>query len=83
MIDRLEISGIRLRLTPEIKKYVNTKIGGLENLLPTHARKSARGRVFLSRPHTKKKHLSVRGRLRATQSNHLWSSVGVNNSGRD
>jgi putative sigma-54 modulation protein len=47
MIARLEISGINLDLSDDIKKYITKKIGKLDKYIPRHARKSAHVQIRL------------------------------------
>lgn len=48
MIERIEISGVRVDVDQDIKKYIHKKIGRLDRLMPRHARKSAHAKVVLS-----------------------------------
>ena len=47
MIARLEISGVNLDLSDDIKKYIIKKIGRLGKYAPRHARKTAHARVTI------------------------------------
>ncbi|MCY3804620.1 MAG: ribosome-associated translation inhibitor RaiA [Candidatus Saccharibacteria bacterium] len=48
MIERLEITGVHLKLWSKLEKYVYRKIGRLDRFIPRHAKKSVHGRVILS-----------------------------------
>lgn len=48
MIGKLEISGVKTVVTPELEKYINKKIGRLDRFLSRHARKTAHAKVILS-----------------------------------
>ncbi len=47
MIQKLEIAGVHLTLSEDVKKHVNKKIGRLDRYLPRHARTSAHAEVKL------------------------------------
>lgn len=47
MIEPIVITGIKLDLEDDIKRYVSKKIGKLDRYLPRHARQSARADVRL------------------------------------
>lgn len=47
---KIEIAGVHYQLSEEEKKYIYKKVGKLEHLLPSHAKKSAHAEVRLSRP---------------------------------
>jgi putative sigma-54 modulation protein len=47
MIPRLDLTGQKTELTPDIKKYVNNKIGKLDRYIPKKARQSAHAEVIL------------------------------------
>jgi len=47
MIAKLEINGIHTEVTDDLTKYVNKKIGKLDQYMPVHARESAHAEVKL------------------------------------
>ncbi len=47
MINKLEISGVHLKIDDDLKKYVNNKIGKLDKYMSRHVRKSAHAEVKL------------------------------------
>ena len=49
MLSKLEISGIHTTLDEDTKDYVKEKIGGLDRLMPKHARASAHAEVHLKK----------------------------------
>lgn len=55
MISKLELSANDVELTDDIKKYVDKKIGRLDNYMSKHARKSAHAEVKLKQEKSKKK----------------------------
>lgn len=55
MIKKLEISAQHTELTPELKKYVERKIGKLDRYVPRHARESAHAEVKLKESKAKDK----------------------------
>lgn len=55
MIENLEISGQHTTVTPELKKYVQRKIGKLDRYASRHARKSVRAEVKLKESKAKDK----------------------------
>lgn len=55
MISKLELSAQHTDLTPELKKYVNKKIGRLDRYIPKHARKTAHAEVKLKENKSKDK----------------------------
>ncbi|MDB5163534.1 MAG: hypothetical protein JWS12_151 [Candidatus Saccharibacteria bacterium] len=57
MIERLEISGLHIKVDDDLKKYVTKKIGKLDTYLPRRARASAHAEVKLSEQMIKTKKL--------------------------
>ncbi len=55
MIKKLEIDGVHTVLTPDLKKYVNKKIGKLDNYMSRHTRESAHAEVKLKEGKAKDK----------------------------
>lgn len=55
MIGKLEISAQHTELTPEIKKYVDKKIGRLDHYVPRRARESIHAEVKLKETKVKEK----------------------------
>ncbi len=55
MIEKLEISGVHTKVTPELQKYITKKIGKLDRFLPKHARESAHAEVTLKETKAKNK----------------------------
>lgn len=55
MIKKIEIVGIHTEVTSDLKKYVNKKIGKLDQYLPAHARESAHAEVKLKEQQVKKR----------------------------
>lgn len=55
MIEKLEISGVHTKVTPELHKYVTKKIGKLDRFIPKHARESAHAEVTLKEVKAKNK----------------------------
>lgn len=47
MIKKMEINGVHTDVTPELAKYINKKIGKLDQYMPLHARESAHADVKL------------------------------------
>lgn len=47
MIERIEISGLHMSVDDDLHKYVNKKIGKLDQYMSRHARKSAHASVKL------------------------------------
>lgn len=47
MIQKLEIAGIHMEVTPELHKYVTKKIGHMDRYMSRHARESAHASVKL------------------------------------
>ena len=45
MIEQIEISGVNLELSDDIKKYIRKKVGQLDKFVPRHARKSIHAEV--------------------------------------
>lgn len=55
MINKLEISGVHLKVDDDLRKYVTKKIGKLDHFMPRHARESAHAEVFLKEEKSKGK----------------------------
>ncbi len=55
MIKKLEISGVHMKLSEDLSKYVTKKIARLDRYLPRHARESAHAEVFLKETKIKAK----------------------------
>lgn len=55
MIERLEISGIRMEVSDDLRKYITKKIGKLDRYLPRRARESAQVDVRLRAANAKGK----------------------------
>ncbi len=55
MIEKLEISAQHTELTPELKKYIEKKIGKLDRFVPRHARKTVHAEVKLKESRAKDK----------------------------
>jgi putative sigma-54 modulation protein len=55
MIKKLEVSAQHTELTPELKKYVDRKIGRLDRYVPRKARESVHAEVKLKASKTKDK----------------------------
>lgn len=47
MIEKIDITGIKLDLDDDIKRYVSKKIGKLDRYIPRHARQSVHAEVRL------------------------------------
>lgn len=47
MINKMEISGVHTEVTPELKKYLNKKIGKLDQYMPSYALESAHAEIKL------------------------------------
>jgi len=58
MIERLQISGIHIKVEDDLHKYINKKIGKLDQYLPKHARLSTHGEVRLRAFRTKNRKLA-------------------------
>ncbi len=52
---KTEQTGVHTTITPELRKYINKKIGKLEKYLPKDARESAHGEVFIKESKNKTK----------------------------
>jgi putative sigma-54 modulation protein len=59
MITRVDITGQHIELTPEIKKYVNKKIGKLDKYVPKKARESTYAEVILKETKVKNRKQSL------------------------
>ena len=46
---KLTINGVHYKISPRERSYIKAKIGQLDHLMPTHAKKSASGQVYLRR----------------------------------
>jgi len=55
MIERLDISGVHLRVDDDLRKYVYKKIGHLDHYIPKHSRLSAHAEVKLKEAKAKDK----------------------------
>ena len=53
MIDKLDISGKNFKVSERLEGYIREKIGRLDRLLPSHAKKSVQVRVILSESNNK------------------------------
>jgi putative sigma-54 modulation protein len=53
MISHIDIAGINLELSDDIKKYIRRKVGRLDKYIPRHARKTARAAVKLRETNNK------------------------------
>lgn len=47
MINKLEITGKKTKVSPELQKYITKKIGKLDRYLPRQARESAHAEVIM------------------------------------
>lgn len=47
MINKLEINGVHMSVSNDLKKYVTKKIGKLDRFMSRHARESAHAEIFL------------------------------------
>ena len=85
MIEHLDISGVRVKIWDRLEKYIYKKIGKLDRLLPSHAKKSVRVKVILSESNDKKKmatcevimelpHVSISAKESTTN---MFSSVDI------
>lgn len=54
MITKLEVSANNIELTPDIKKYIDKKIGRMDRFMSRHARKTAHAEVKLKGEKSKK-----------------------------
>lgn len=55
MIKRLEITGKKTKVTPDLQKYITRKIGKLDRYLPRRARESAHAEVIMKESSSKGK----------------------------
>lgn len=55
MIKKLDITGVHMEVSPDLKKYVVKKIAKLDRYMPKHARESAHIEVFLKEAKIKAK----------------------------
>jgi putative sigma-54 modulation protein len=55
MIEKLEISAQHTEVTPDLKKYIEKKIGSLDRFVPRHARKTVHAEVKLKESQAKNK----------------------------
>ena len=55
MIKKLDITGVHMEVSPDLKKYVVKKIAKLDRYMPKHARESAHIEVFLKEAKLKAK----------------------------
>ena len=55
MIERLDISGVHLRVDDDLRKYVHKKVGHLDRYIPKHSRLSVRVEVRLKESKAKDK----------------------------
>lgn len=55
MIKKLDITGVHMEVSPDLRKYVVKKIAKLDRYMPKHARESAHVEVFLKEAKIKAK----------------------------
>lgn len=55
MIDNLNISGVHIKVSERLEKYIHKKIGKLDRLLPARSKKSASVKVILMENNDKSK----------------------------
>ncbi len=55
MIQKLEISGVHLKVDPKLHEYVTKKIGKLDQYMSRHSRQSAHAQVMLKESKAKDK----------------------------
>ena len=55
MIKKLDIAGLQTEITPELRKYVEKKIGKLDRYIAKHAREAAHAEVKLRETKSKDK----------------------------
>lgn len=55
MIEKMEISGVHMKVEPKLKKYVTKKMGAMDKYMPRHARESAHLEVKLKEAKIKEK----------------------------
>ena len=55
MIKKLDIAGVHTEITPELRKYVEKKIGKLDRYIAKHAREAAHAEVKLRETKSKDK----------------------------
>jgi putative sigma-54 modulation protein len=55
MIKKLDITGVHMEISPDLRKYVVKKIAKLDRYMPKHARESAHIEVFLKEAKIKAK----------------------------
>lgn len=55
MIKKLEITGKKTKVTPDLQKYITRKIGKLDRYLPRQARESAHAEVIMKESSSKGK----------------------------
>lgn len=55
MIQNIDISGVRVEIDKDLKKYINKKIGKLDRYIPKKEKAAARAEVKLKEASTKKK----------------------------
>lgn len=55
MLQKLDITGVHLEISPDLFDYAKKKIGKLDTYLPRHSRESAHGEVWLKHHKAKDK----------------------------
>lgn len=55
MIEKMEISGVHMKVEPKLMKYVTKKMGGMDKYMPRHARESAHLEIKLKETKIKEK----------------------------